>query len=124
MKRFGNVLLLFVLIAPTATYAIDSNGNFAIWGKGNQSCYNYISAKDTDNITHYKNYIMGFLTALNIEMEDTYRIAGRMNLEDILAWLDEYCDSKPIHSFQQALSNFTLTHYDKRLKHPPSQFRR
>jgi len=47
-----------------------------------------------------------------------------MNLEEILVWLDDYCEEKPILAFEQSLADFITENYDKRMKKAPSKFRR
>lgn len=67
---------------------------------------------------------MGFLTAFNVQMPETYRVSGNMNLDEILAWLDDYCQLKPVISFEQSLSDFIIENRDKRMKRSPSKYRR
>ena len=123
MKHLSSILFLLTVI-PIQAQAIDDNGNFAIWGIGSKSCHNYNISRNTDEERRYKDYIMGYLTAFNVQMPDTYRIAGKMNINEILAWLDDYCSLKPILSFEQSLEDFVTENYDKRMKKSPSQFRR
>jgi len=115
MKHLCSILFLLALI-PVQSQAQDSNGHFAIWGVGNKSCHSYNISRNTDEER--------FFTAFNIQMPDTYRIAGKMNLEEILVWLDDYCEEKPILAFEQSLADFITENYDKRMKKAPSKFLR
>jgi hypothetical protein len=123
MKHLSSILFLLALI-PLQLQAADSKGHFAIWGKGNKSCHSYNISRNTDEEQRFKDYIMGYLTAFNVQMPETYRIAGHMNLDEILAWLDDYCELKPIMAFEQSLAEFITGNYDKRMKKSPSKFRR
>jgi len=123
MKHLCSILFLLAL-TPMQLQADDSNGNFAIWGMGNKSCHNYNISRNTDEEQRYKDYIMGFFTAFNIQMPDTYRIAGHMTLEEILVWLDDYCELKPVLAFEQSLADFIIENYDARMKKSPSRYRR
>ena len=123
MKHLGSILFLLTVI-PIQAQAIDNNGDFAIWGIGSKSCHSYNISRNTDEERRYKDYIMGYLTAFNVQMPDTYRVAGQMNLDDILAWLDDYCDLKPIFAFEQSLEDFITENYDKRMKKAPSKYSR
>lgn len=124
MKFFlPSILFLSILLCPQLQ-AVDANGNFAIWGKGNKSCHNYNIARGTDQEELFKQYLMGYLTAFNIQMEATYRIAGRKDINDILIWLDDYCNSKPIVSFGKSLADFIIEHYDQRLEKSPARHSR
>ena len=123
MMKYLSILFLLAML-PLQSQAADSNGHFAIWGKGNKSCHSYNISRDTEEEQEYKDYIMGYLTALNVQLPDTYRVSGEMNLNDILAWLDDYCGLKPVLAFEQSLADFIKDNYDKRMKKSPSKFRR
>ena len=100
--------------------AADDSGNFAIWGAGKKSCFSYEKARNGEDDSYYRNYIMGYLTSYNAQAPDTFRISGHKNMSDILAWMDDYCSEKQVHGFDQALINFILEHYPNRLKKPPT----
>jgi len=123
MKHLSSILFLLALI-PLQSQAADSNGHFAIWGKGNKSCHSYNISRNSDEEQRFKDYIMGYLTAFNVQMPETYRVAGHMKLDEILIWLDDYCQLKPIMAFEQSLADFIVENYDKRMKKSPSKFRR
>ena len=123
MKHLSSILFLLALI-PLQSQAVDSNGHFAIWGKGNKSCHSYNISRNSDEEQSFKDYIMGYLTAFNVQMPETYRVAGHMKLDEILIWLDDYCQLKPIIAFEQSLADFIAENYDKRMKKSPSKFRR
>jgi hypothetical protein len=123
MKYLSSILFLLIMM-PVQSQAMDSNDNFAIWGLGNKSCHAYNISRNTDEERRYKDYIMGYFTAFNVQMPETYRIAGKMNLDDILVWLDDYCGLKPILPFEQSLEDFINENYDKRLKKAPSKYSR
>ncbi len=128
MKNLSNIIILLTLtcvtIIPVSSQAADKDGNFAIWGKGNKSCHNYNISRNTDEEQRFKDYIMGFLTAFNVQMPETYRVSGNMNLDEILAWLDDYCQLKPVMSFEQSLADFIIENRDERMKRSPSKYRR
>ncbi len=123
MKHLSSILFLLIL-TPLPSQAADSKGAFAIWGKGNKSCHSYNIARDTGKDLGFKNYIMGYFTAFNVQMPETYRISGKMNFNEILAWLDDNCELKPIIAFEQSLADFITENYDKRMKKSPSKFQR
>ena len=124
MSRLHNLIFLVLSFLSVNLQAIDSNGNFAIWGKGNKSCYSYTVAYDNSKLQSYKDFVMGYLTGHNVQTPDTYRISGKMDLSQILSWLYDYCDSKPIVSFEHALADFIGEHFDKRIKHSQTKFGR
>jgi len=123
MKHLCSILFLLAMI-PIQSQAADNNGHFAIWGKGNKSCHSYNISRNTDEEQRFKDYIMGYLTAFNVQMPETYRVAGHMNLNDILVWLDDYCELKPIMAFEQSLADFITENYAERMKKSPLKYRR
>ena len=114
------IMILILMLTSTAVFAVDSKGNYAVWGLGKKSCYGYSQAAAGDDFDKYKHYIKGFLTAYNIFTEKTYSITGKMNVAEVIDWLNEYCADNPMFGLEAALINFTFEHYDKRMKRSAS----
>ena len=119
MRTKASLILFLLLTVPT--YAADKQGKFATWGKGSKSCHHYNTARNTDEEQRFKDYLMGYLTAYNVYVPETYRISGSLDLGGIMDWLDEYCESKPMVSFEQSLADFAVEHFDKRMRRPPTR---
>jgi hypothetical protein len=115
MKSLVMILGIMMLTSTTAV-AVDSNGNYAVWGLGKKSCYGFTQEVNGEDFDKYKHYIKGFLTAYNMFTEKTYSITGRMDENDIIEWLNEYCGDNPMSGLETALLSFTFDHYDKRMK--------
>lgn len=122
----------FTLLAITAStmlsigpvHSADKEGNYAVWGMGNQSCNAYNKARAADKTDPFKFYVMGYLTAYNVHQGETYSISAATPMPEIMTWFDEYCDSHAVHSFENALMNFVSEHYEERLQKRPEPFRR
>jgi len=114
------VLIAAALLVTVSGYAADKSGHYAIWGPGNKSCHSYNLARAADTYDHFKNYLMGYLTAYNYLTPETYRVEGDMDINQILSWFDAQCELKPISSFEEAIANFINEHHDQRLKRPPT----
>ena len=110
-----------MLSAGGAARAADRDGNYAVWGPGARSCHSYNQSPGEEGHAPYNNYVMGYLTAYNAVSGETYAISGDMTLDAVMAWLDNYCGEKPMHSFEQALIEFTASHTDARYKLPPGR---
>ncbi len=104
------------MLTSTAALAVDSNGNYAVWGLGKKSCFGYGQSSQGEDMMKYKHYIKGFITAYNIFTEKTYSITARMDENQIIEWINEYCAENPMSGLETALVNFTFDHYDKRMK--------
>lgn len=101
--------------------AVDRSGNYAIWGKGQKSCFRYLEERSKGEDLAYREYLMGYLTAYNAAAPETYSISRDMNLDEILAWLDNYCDPNQMHSLEQSLLEFITSHYEQRYRTPPGR---
>ena len=117
--RVAAVLILSLSLQPLLTMAMDKNGDYAVWGMGRKTCYSYSQARASGDYDPYKDYLMGYLTAYNVMTEDTYLISGKMNLEESLEWMDDYCELKQMHSFELVLADFIREHRETRLKNAP-----
>lgn len=101
--------------------AADQTGNYAIWGKGQKSCFRYLKERSEDKDQAYREYFMGYLTAYNAVTPETYSISRDMNLEQIMAWLDDYCDTNQVNGLEQSLLEFINNHYESRYRTPPGR---
>ncbi|HIF51257.1 MAG TPA: hypothetical protein EYQ42_07010 [Thiotrichaceae bacterium] len=110
------IIALVLVLTSSSTFAIDSKGNYAVWGLGKKSCFGYTQAIAGGDIENFKHYIKGFLTAYNMFTEKTYSIARKMNINEIAESLEDYCAENPMSGFETALLNFTFDRYDSRLK--------
>ncbi len=110
------MIMGLALLASSTAVAIDDGGNYAVWGVGQKSCFHYNKARENDSYDNYTNYIKGFLTAFNITEPETYSISGSMPFNEILAWIDDSCELKQVHSLEQTLLEFIETHYESRMR--------
>lgn len=112
------------LLLCNTGHAADSEGNYAVWGMGNQSCHAYNKARANDESDPFKYYVMGYLTAYNVHQSETYSISATQPMPDIMSWMDEFCDNHAVSSFEHALKNFIHEHYEERMDMAPQKFGR
>ena len=119
------MIVCFVLMTLLLqAWAADKSGNYAIWGKGQKSCYRYLKDRSAAEDGSYKDYIMGYLTAFNAVTPETYSISSDMKLDDIMAWVDDYCDANQMGGLEASMLEFINNHYEKRYRTPPSSIGR
>ena len=119
------IAIFLLLTSITFTLqAADSKGQYAVWGPGQKSCHAYSEAREAGDYDDYKYFVMGYLTAYNTLTDKTYRISGDKNFDQILEWLDNYCEPKAVHSFEQAVASFIVDSHESRLTRPASQYQR
>ncbi|MCG8378346.1 MAG: hypothetical protein MI865_02605 [Proteobacteria bacterium] len=122
--KFCKILTLGLLLLPLTSLAVDSDGNYAVWGVGKKACFGFLKANEAGDIEKYQHYIKGFLTAYNIFTEKTYNISGKMDENQVLEWIIEYCEENQMSSVENALTSFTFDHYESRTKSAKRGFRR
>lgn len=113
-KILHTLSITILLSLSSSILAIDSGGNYAVWGLGKKPCIAYLQAAEIGKTQDYKNYIMGYLTAYNMFTDKTYNISGRQTMAEILEQLTEYCTENQISSYESALNDFIILHYEKR----------
>ena len=111
--------MIFLLFYVSASVAADKKGNYAIWGVGNKSCHSYNLSRAANEDDKYKDFIMGYFTAYNHTADETYSISRDMNINEILTWVDEQCELKPMVGFEEALTTFIINNHEGRMKTPP-----
>lgn len=125
MKKVCAAILCAGVAASTLCRAADEDDKFLVWGVGGSSCNTYLNARAAGKARQesFTSYLMGYLTAYNTLVPDTYDIAGNMKADEMLLWLDGYCDDHKIVSFETAVHDLTASIADKRKKaaedHPP-----
>ena len=114
-------IILCALIAALwlPAQAMDKSGNYAIWGKGQKSCFRYLKERTADRNDPYRDYIMGYLTAYNATTPDTYSVSRNMSLDEIMVWIDDYCDTNKMSGLEQSLLEFISHHHEARYRQPP-----
>jgi hypothetical protein len=118
VKVYAGVLVaVLALGAGAVVRAADSAGNYAIWGAGGASCHRFQrSSSEASSKQVFKNYLMGYLTAYNAIVEDTYNGLGGLSLEDALAWLDNYCSLHKLDSFDRAVVDLMISQHESRVR--------
>ncbi len=117
----GILLAVFVSGFSLNNMAADPEGNYAIWGEGSSSCFKYSKARAAEKDDNYKAYLRGYLTSYNTISDDTYSISGKMNLTEMMGWLDNYCDEKAIDSIDRAIQMLITEVENDRYRTPNTQ---
>ena len=119
-------IIISILIIGIAlqVQAADQSGNYAIWGKGQKSCFRYLKERSAGEDQAYREYVMGYLTAYNAVAPETYSISRDMNLDQVMTWLDDYCGTNQVNGLEQSLLEFISNHYEQRYRMPPGRMGR
>ncbi len=120
-KILGVLLTLSISATVQNSFASDAEGNYAIWGEGGLSCFQFNKARIAEKDDHFKAYLRGYLTSYNTLSADTYSITGDMKLPEAIEWIDNYCDEKSIDSFDRAIQMLITDIEADRYKTPNTQ---
>ena len=114
MKKLFISGLIMLLAGPVM--AADEHGQYWIYGVGRQSCSTYLAARKTGGFEElsYKNWIMGYLTAVNQSTARTYNILGESDIQGALAWLDRHCEKSPDDTIYMSMPNMIAVMYPQR----------
>ena len=120
---------LLLLTATTLFAAEDKTGQHYIGGGvGSVVCPSFTSSLATAKVkgvgsvgywretSAFTHYISGFQTAYNLQTNDTCDIFGNFTNEQLLAWLDNYCQANPLEKFGAAVISLSREVHSKRVR--------
>ena len=123
MKKTGFILLLWLV--STASHGRDFEGSYAAYGAGAKACSIYLRAieRGGPEEDYFIDWTIGYLSAFNVIMPETYDILGESEFTTSQLWLEEYCQKFPRVLFINAVARMTEvlypTRYQSGLKESP-----
>lgn len=102
------VVALMLTFAATTTAgtarAADAEGRFAVKGPGLATCQDYVNNVKEKSQTFYVmgGWLLGFLSAHNLHMKDTYDAASWQSGEVLLGLMENYCKQRPDERYAEA----------------------
>jgi hypothetical protein len=114
LKKAFLIMLAMATVWPVL--AADENGVYWIYGVGRQNCSTFLEARKAGGFEEisYKNWIMGYLTAVNHTTPHTYDILGKAEIQGALTWLDRHCEKYPDETMYMAMPNLMAVMYPQR----------
>lgn len=112
-------VLAAVWIAPAG--AGDRNGEFAVFSVGADTCGDYLRARRLGGTAFdaYGQWLLGYLSAFNLIVADTYDIMGGQSYRRAVRWLDGYCAGRTDTAFIDAAAALTVSWYPHRRVRAP-----
>jgi hypothetical protein len=104
---------------PLPVQGSDVKGNYVALGFGSESCQTFLLAQSNRLDLPYRDWLTGYLTAVNKLTKETVDMRGTMDIGGMLGFLEPYCRKNPLHSFSQAVEALVKDLYPKRLTHMP-----
>ena len=119
MRKLLICTLLAVLAAGHA-HAADERGRFRAKGVGSQSCASFLTF-DRDDKLIAETWWADYVTAVNIERDNTYDVLPDVKPELVNRWLDGYCKDSPDHLLAIAVHRMIEYYFPKRAKSSPNR---
>ena len=98
--------------ATTVTQDAQHSHSYRAQGWGATSCQQLnddlsdtaLSRKQSAANMHlYQSWLSGFISGVNYAHDDVYDVSGNSAVEDVLAWLKDYCADQPEQNVPVAL---------------------
>jgi len=115
------VPILLLMLRPMPVRGSDVKGNYVALGFGSEACQTFLLARSNRLDLPYRDWLTGYLTALNKLTKETVDMRGTTDIGGLLGFLDHYCQKHPLHSFSQAVEALVKELYPKRLTHMPQK---
>ena len=127
-------IFLFMAVASSQLYAIDSNSRYFAYGVGQQSCEDYVKFREKrlETLESHERYtkdelyeivdmivehwIAGFLTAHNLYVTDTYDLVGNLTMVDVKVRLEKGCRANGKQYFAEAVITLVQELHPQRVK--------
>jgi len=106
---------LFVLLSASQAIARDFEGGYAVYGAGGESCKAYLTSMKTGQKQDYFiDWTIGYLTAFNVIMPNTYNILGESDFAEAQGWLQRHCNRYKNQLYINAVIKLTEVLYPLR----------
>lgn len=107
MKHLSAICIL-LLLSSSHLQARDFEGGYAVYGAGGDSCTAYLaSMKNGERQDYFIDWTIGYLTAFNVIMPNTYNILGESDFEEAQGWLQRHCNRYKNQLYINALIKLT-----------------
>jgi hypothetical protein len=112
-----SVAMTIALLPAPLAHAVDANGASRIRGIGADSCAKFLGDRRSSLLVeHYRDWLDGFLTALNTQIPNTYDIAGGADMDGILEWISNWCGTNPGSKFLSGAEAYVTFAYRSRTR--------
>lgn len=122
-KLFVYGFCLIILLSAQTVIARDVNDEYAVFGSGGKTCKSFSLASNLGGRQYdiYESWLLGFFSAYNESTPSTYNILGARRLDQIIAWLEEYCQANPNEFFVSAAATLVARLYPTRQNLSPNR---
>ncbi len=114
---------IFLAVMPLQSMAASSSGDFALKGYGQQSCSDFLAARETANTEYLRfgSWMLGYLSGYNQFVEDTLDIAPWQSADFLAAVVANICRADPDLTFFAAINQMTTALAPQRITSDPGR---
>jgi len=107
MKRLGLIVLVLSFAITTPATARDKDDMY--WVQGAISCGEWVKFRKEDSweAIASKAWIVGYITAYNLQTPDVFDILGSTDTESAYLWMDKYCQENPLSHLAKGMRALT-----------------
>ena len=115
MKRITMICCLFLMFNQQAMDR-DFEGGYAVYGAGGDSCKAYLDSMKSGGKKQdfFIDWTIGYLTAFNVIMPNTYSVLGETDFAEAQGWLQRHCGRYPKQLYINAMIKLTEVLYPLR----------
>ena len=112
------ILLMFCLLLSFTAQSRDFEGGYAAYGAGARTCAEYTQATKAGGAKEnfYLDWVIGYFSAFNVIIPETYDILGDLEFPKVQEWLDVRCEKYPRELFINSVAKMTTILYPTRYK--------
>jgi hypothetical protein len=94
----ATVLLFTLLVSGVPATGDPAAPTYVIRGAGADSCGDWNQYKLTDDPARYGSisWVLGYISAFNNFVSADGDLGAHASVDEITAWIDEYCKAKPL----------------------------
>jgi len=124
---FKLLTALVLLVSSQVALARDFEDGYAVYGAGADSCSQYLGSMKNGGREqdYFIDWMIGYLTAFNVIMPNTYNVLGETGFDSAQLWLKTHCERYPKEPFITAMIKLTAVLYPMRhqagLKKTPAE---
>ena len=90
--------------------AMDAQGKYTVYGSGQVGCGQWTKQRTYGGTLTQQDqhWVLGYVTAYNRWVSKERSVLGDMEVNDIVAWMDEFCGQNPKESLTGAVESLIL----------------
>jgi len=120
MRALILAAMAFVMLMAVEARAADEKGQYSTVNA--YTCPQYLEGRRGTNLGNQRivqSWVSGYITAVNLNLLNTYDIMGGADYHAAFVWLENWCRSNPFKSMADGMNDFVIERHPHRLKTAP-----